>query len=66
MFFPVNVRENSFKSKNLKPTITCSEAPVKKPTVLINEDPQILGLITYSYFVYSQFNSCREPVGNNF
>lgn len=43
------MRENSFKSKNLKLTITQSETTVKT-TILINEDPQILGLIAYSNF----------------
>jgi len=62
--FSINPRDKSFNSKNLKLTITCSDAPVKEPHVLINEDVQILRLITYSSFVHSQFNSCRESAGN--
>lgn len=56
----MNLREKSFKSKNLKLTITCSEAPVKKPAVLINEDPQILRLITYS----NLYTHSLIPAGN--
>lgn len=60
IFFPRSTRENSFKSKNLKLTITWSEAPVKKSAILINEYPKILGFIAYSNFDTHSF----IPTGN--